>query len=441
MRLEHLKSACWMMLIGLGMTQGLIAQGDFWGRGTSMSGGSRGDQWHHQESREFDPAILRLADEERLSRLTVEWTDARLDELGHTLTVSGRLLVTNEDGAKASIDWQQVVAVILAKAPGVKADWSAGTDSDVALHDSVPVESDGTFSVSFDLRECGGPLTETREIQAGLSLARQTSPGPDRLSIRVDSSCPVLEQSIQMLQVPPAEELPEIIRLIDRANGWPDDDSSAVDLIRAANALMKMPREKAIQALENYTRMWGDDFHDEAYVVYGLIQCAFEPASQEEKLPAPKYLRSLVDEDSLEQALLWPREPMEICDDIPWLLGGYVALGGVPWHPGTDIDWLKRYGVLRDAPLRPADNPLEAADRLMKEPRFLQLPEHSQEESRIELMRQSYAMVAGLLPPIPDDGWDRPDVETHWPMLLEASRTAGLKWDPNKEEYTVRPDK
>ncbi len=128
---------------------------------------------------------------------------------------------------------------------------------------------------------------------------------------------------------------------------------------------------------------------------------------------------------------------MEIQEDIPWLLGLNVGLGGVPWDPGTDLVWLRRHGVMRDSPMRPADNPLESAERLMKEPKWAMLPEYTRTIASSQLKEQAWAMVANLLPPIPKDTWGKSDVEGNWEELLKTSKTIELYWDESAQAYAI----
>lgn len=419
-----------------------FGQEDYWGRGAgSSSWGSDGDEWYIEETREFNKGILRLPNENRLSQVEIQWTAVLVDDLGNFCTISGCVLTKNEAGQLEPIDWQQSIAVHLNKEPRATPDWSDGVDSESVSSESVQVNRDGTFSAAFDLRKCDKTFGSLRELQAGISLAQQKSDDLETLSIQIKSTFPVLSKSIKMLTVPMNKELPEIIRLINRANGWPDNDSSAVELIRAANALRKLSRDEAIQAMEEYRKLImahnsGFDI-EESYVLYGIIQCAFEPADPNEQLPCPKYFRSLDDWRRSFPFGPWHRDPMEIQEDIPWLLGTPVALGGLPWDPATDLIWLRRHGVLRDSPLRPADNPLESAERLMKEPRFAMLSEDTRTIASSQLKEQAWAMVADLLPPIPKDTWGKSEVEENWEELLKTSKTIGLFWDESAQAYAV----
>lgn len=214
-----------------------------------------------------------------------------------------------------------------------------------------------------------------------------------------------------------------------------------MELIRAANELRKLSRDEAIQAMEDYRQMVmandaAFDF-EESYVLYGIIQCAFEPANPNEQLPSPKCLRSLYGWRRSFPFGPWHRDPMEIHEDIPWLLGKPVGLGGVPWDPKTDLVWLRRHGVLRDSPLRPADNPLESAERLMNEPRWAILPEDTRTIASSQLKEQAWAMVGDLLPPIPKNAWDGYDVDRNWEELLRTSKKSGLFWDEAAQAYAI----
>lgn len=428
--------AIWISFVG-----STLGQDDYWGRGAGTSVRSRGDQWYIEQTRKFEKGVLRLPDANKLSRVEIHWTEVIIDDLGNFCTIVGRVLIKNDAGQLEPIDWQQSISVHLNKEPLATPDWSGGVNSETVSSDFVQVSRDGTFRATFDLRECDKKFGRLRDLQAGVSLAQQTSDDLQTLVIRIQSTVPVLVHSIKMLTVPESKELPEIIRLIDHANSWPDSDSNAVDLIRAANELRKLSRDEAIQAMEDYLHMVGAtaaafDF-EESYVLYGIIQCAFEPANPNDQLPPPKYFRSLYDWRRSFPFGPWHRDPMEIHEDIPWLLGKPVALGGVPWDPKTDLVWLRRHGVLRDSPLRPADNPLESAERLMKEPRWAMLPEDTRTIASSQLKEQAWAMVGDLLPVIPKNALDRYDVDTNWEELLRTSKKIGLFWDETAQAYAL----
>ena len=429
------------MAVGLALTQFSFGRDDYWGLGTHSSGGSIGNEWYIEETRRFEKGILRLPDNNRLSDLEIQWSEVIVEDLGNFCTISGCIRTKNEAGQLEPIDWQQYIAVHLNKEPRSTPDWSGVVDSESVSSEQAKVNRDGTFRATFDLRKCNEKFGSIREVQAGISLAQQKSSDFEILSIQIKSTFPVLEQSITMLNVPLNKELPEIIRLINRATHWPDSNTSAVDLIRVSNALRKLNRDEAIQAMEDYRQLIlaHDSAFDifESYILYGIIQCAFEPADPNVRLPSPKYLRSL---DGWRRSIPiepWPRDPMEIHEDIPWLLGRDVALGGLPFDPLRDLVWLRRHGVLRDSPMRPADNPLESAERLMKEPRFAMLSEDTRATATSQLKEQAWAMVADLLPPIRKNTWGNTDVEGNWKKLLKASKTIGLYWDESTQTYSI----
>jgi hypothetical protein len=410
-------------------------------RTTYSSGIRRGDhQWAEKLGLQAQPGKLRVPQAGQLENVVVEWSEPGINEIGHVCTIYGQLLVESETGERTPVDWPQLIAVHLSRSPGESSDWSRGVDSESAANETVVVNLDGKFSVDIDLREVKSGFDDNRTLQAGVSLAKQTVTAPDELRAEVGSSVPVMAKSVCMLVIPRAREQSEIIKLIDRATGWPDEDSSAVDLIRASNALRELGREQALAALEEYLKlMWNGGLNSaDVNVIYGLIQCTFEPANPARKLPRPYYCFHLGGQRDSTLAALWPREPMDISNDIPWLLGGPVGGSGPPHYPGNEILWIRRYGKLRDEPMRPADNPLVVAQAIMNEPRFALLDQQIRDLAEAQLKRQSYAMVADLLPKIANDNWDRPEGERNWKMLLKESVKADIFWDESKQSYQAK---
>jgi hypothetical protein len=68
----------------------------------------------------------------------------------------------------------------------------------------------------------------------------------------------------------------------------------------------------------------------------------------------------------------FPLFPLAVVSDIPFLLtGGYLA-GGQGMPPKEYLDWCAQYCLLREE-LVPADNPVEAADMLLRSSGWLKL--------------------------------------------------------------------
>jgi hypothetical protein len=409
---------------------------------TSSSSKSWGNQWSSEQTFDMQGVLQKLPEKVEASAVAVKWFNPTIDELGQVCTISGKLLMGQKVENREPMKSPQFVAVHLSITPGKTPNWSKGVDSDTVDSNFCQLDDGGKFKVRFDLRPLKLASARSRNVQVGATLARQSLSKSGTLTVRLTSDIPVPKNTISTLTIPNAKQLPKIIQLIDKASGWPDEDSTAIELIRAANALRKLKRNDALDALEKYAQLTseahGYDFED-SYVIYALIQCVFEPAHADDSLPHPKYFRSLAYvRQNPKLAKAWPREPMVIAEDIPWLLGSGVSLSGVPFNPLSDLRWVRRNAVLRDSPLRPADNPLLAAHRLMLEPRFTQLSEYPLEAATSQLKEYSHQMVAEWLPDIPLDSWDRPNVDDNWEMLLEASKEAGLRWDESKQAYTIK---
>lgn len=426
------------------VTNFVSAQSDFYGKSTSGSEGFEGYVWYHERTYKFEKGVLRVPSEKQLENLAVQWNEPKIDVLERFCTISGKLLTRNDKGLLEPISWQQTIGVHLGRQPGAKPDWSQGTQFETSLGSAEVVNQDGTFQASFDLRSCKPRLENIRELQVGLALAEQTIVEPGVLSVSFRSSSPVLKQSLKMIKIPEPVELPPIIRLIQRASDWPENDPSPIQLIRASNSLRKLTKREVLQALTEYWRLCMSEFPDtfETFIIFGLVQCVFEPADPSLRLPAPGYLANIPSPTGGRGILDWPRSPMEIHEDIPLLIGHSYGISGPPFGTSLALDWVNKYGVICETPLRPADNPLIAMNRLMKEPRFQRLEEDSRATFRSQLQEQAYAMVADLLPPIPIDAdSDEPDLDQHWNKLLEDAQSLGLHWDEDKQMYAIKPSR
>lgn len=128
----------------------------------------------------------------------------------------------------------------------------------------------------------------------------------------------------------------------------------------------------------------------------------------------------------------WPLNPLEVVDDIPFMVGLQVALGGTPEHPKSHIFWARRHGVVRATPLIPTANPLQAAEAILSSRRFKALDESSRDAA--SLRKHAVAMARELLQPVKTNESGEVD-DDEWQSCLEKANRLGIRWDAKRKQF------
>jgi len=419
------------VLIGLicGQPQRLAAQAHWTSRGWSYSRTCEAEAKSEYATR---------PDEQTLQTITVAWQEPELDGLANICTIDGRLEIPG-DGQRQPVNWFQGITVYMGKAPGAQPDWSAGMTED-ALRNTGVVSPAGTFSSRFDLRKTQHDRTRLQSFQFGLALARHTKTAGGGDEVLWNSQLPAVPATVQMLDVPAAAELSHELELINRASGWPLFKQNSVPLIQAVNALQRLGKERVLAILEEYVDLTVHlDYRYDQEIVFWIIRVLFEPIRLDDRIPDPLIAVHLTDRDSAELAN-WPLSPMAVVDDIPFMLGRMMDMGGgLSGHPWAHIVWARRHGVIRDEPLRPRTNPIHAAEALLRSQRFKQL-DRNPRESAIESVRtQAMSMVEGLARPMVTqyfaDDAERAEANRQWQIRVEEADLRAIRWDTQREEF------
>lgn len=398
------------------------------------------DEWVYTEEYEEIQGYAQRPDDDVLQSMTVEWQPPELDALGNFCTVRGRLSVPgNGAEGRRPVDWFQGVTVYMAKTPGSKPDWSAGMNQVDTLDDTTLVSTAGEFAAVIDVRKTQHDRTLPEPFQFGLALAQHTITSKSNQQVVWDSKAPAMAATVQMQTVPAAGRLSRELELINRASGWPFQHPNGVDLIRAVNALQRLGKERALATLEEYAEMTsGIGYFEEQEIVFWIVRTLFEPIRLDDRIPRP-LIAVWLDDEELPPSARWPLNPMAVVDDVPFMLGHQVGMGGVPEPPAWQIEWARRHGVVRDAPLKPAMSPLLAAEVILGSHQFRQLDEYARDEATRSVRAQAYAMAAGLLPPITTERLDDTEEEIQWRNLVEESAVQEIRWDAGREEFVGKP--
>ena len=320
----------------------------------------------------------RRPDEQTLRTLQVEWFPPKLDKFGHHCVVRGRLLVTDPGADKPRpIDWREGVSIYCNREPEVRSDWSLEKNRAGAFQIDEVVKDNGEFEVRFRVQQ---PHEEDYSAiivdpkapghQFGIALAGQKQKG-EEVEITWSEPASMLPESVQSLNIEPPDPQSNELKLIAHASEWPNDSVNGLRLVRAVNALQPLGKEKALGILQEYADGNFDmGISHRTPVVFWIIRCLFEPAVPGKRHPPP-YLKVPGETVEFRNPIDWPLDPIVIIDDLPFVLDytNWVYAEFADSH----IDWARRHAVIRDRPLTPTGDPLQAAEKLLASRRFAHL--------------------------------------------------------------------
>lgn len=139
--------------------------------------------------------------------------------------------------------------------------------------------------------------------------------------------------------------------------------------------------------------------------------------------------------------------PIEIVDDIPFVAGRSVALGGYLEPPRTAVRWAQQYGQLRNSPLVPKSSPVLAADSLLNEVVFQKLDGFGRERIFASVRRQAVRMVEHLIGPklkaayIPEEHFTLLPNDEVWKLFLEDAQRHPVAWNEEQQQFELREKK
>jgi hypothetical protein len=110
---------------------------------------------------------------------------------------------------------------------------------------------------------------------------------------------------------------------------------------------------------------------------------------------------------------------------------------GAPGGTGPLVDRAKKEGNLLEQPLRPADDPLAAADTLFAKLAQEENPAHRTRPAvQQHLREQAWRAIRHLV----DPGMEKPprlSSDASWKRLKEKAASMNIRWDEQKQEYVA----
>lgn len=234
------------------------------------------------------------------------------------------------------------------------------------------------------------------------------------------------------------DELRGLLALLGGLDGCNAAHYNPRNMIAAVNAFVKLKRKDvAIAVIEEYLRICPED-HD--FVVEELLlffrvvfelpcKAAFPACRLGEFQPPPPADESLC-----------PRFPIHVVGDIPVLLvDGYRLEGEYP-SVSEELDFFKRHGILRKAPLVPTSDPIRVMEVIKKQPAWAYRQRSDTDD--IRLMRQFVALVGGAevdgqVPHLGLSG--RESIEDFQKKIAELKRKR-FTWVLGRSQYQVKND-
>lgn len=402
-------------------------------KGSYNSAGGSGSDWGNgwTETAFYSQIKGYAAPSKDVKKYLVEYAPPQLDTFGNRCTFSGRVTyVSDKEQVASPVNWFQGVSVFLALEPNATPDWSVAENREQALAESEVMSNEGEFSITFDLRKTKRNPDRALKFQIGVSIAK-TKPisKKSRQNVIWRSSDPLVKDSIRLLEIPATTKLAPEIRLINEAYNWPFEDQDGTKLIRAVNTLQALGKAKSIAALKYYSENQSDPFEEDDHIVFWIIRTLFEPVDLEQRIPPPMIWVSSNTDGVKQQAKSWAIGPIEIVDEIPFMLGYQIMGSGVPESTDSHIAWAEKFGVIRAHPLRPTSNPLVAAEKLIRSQKFRMLPG----DKRFEISTIRYQALSMLAnKELAEDGLGLKDKD--WQKLLESNE-GSLVWDDKQQQF------
>jgi len=226
----------------------------------------------------------------------------------------------------------------------------------------------------------------------------------------------------------------EEFELINRSTdllGW--DEPDPVSLVRAVNHLRSRGRERAIEVFRAYMRYArvnakaaGRPHAPDEQRLCWIIPLLFVPAEENADLP------SLGRDPAVGASKTWKPFDISVIGDLPFHIVEIIFRTGSPEPDrGYLVEWAAEHARLRDNPLRPVDDPIQAADELCnqiaQEDEFL----------RMHIRRQARRSIDRLLPRAHQQSQSPWLLDEDWKSLKRAASKIKFRWDEVEQKYTA----
>ena len=232
-------------------------------------------------------------------------------------------------------------------------------------------------------------------------------------------------------------KLRRLLRLLDAVASYRSPTYNPLTTIAAVNALHPLGKHKALAVVEEYLRVRSNFEEPEGDGAFFVLRALFDvPASGS----MPPMMVGAPSVPIPTPPTTFPRFPLAIIDDIPFVLTSGYSLAGMAERPERHLAFFKDNGTLRAAPLRPPDNPLAVVDRLVGKPglAFATKAGLDSAHGRVHIMNQGLRMVDSVYRPTVDTAGSFFPRYTPLPAWREHLREAGadMRFEVAQSRYT-----
>ena len=163
-----------------------------------------------------------------------------------------------------------------------------------------------------------------------------------------------------------AGQLEHLLRVIDglpKCSGWEYDPLA---MIRGVNAIQPLGKKRALLAIDEYVRICPESRNAEKVLL--LLRVLFDVSTK--GVRGPVYPGAPMPGRPPSWKAV-PRFPIALEKDVPLLLVVGYRLEGAPLDAKHELRFVRQHGKIRIRPLAPPNEPLSAADDLVKSPKWL----------------------------------------------------------------------
>jgi hypothetical protein len=384
--------------------------------------------WHVEASDSGIPSSVET------HHLLVRWRPLAFDRLGNHLLISGEIRHQVRDGKAPESAGDLALTILVLKSTDKSHDWKdIRSDIDVA-YECIVAKDKGGFRTRIDLSETDWDRLQSRQIQIGVSVGKIT-----KTKAIWDAADPLIRGSVVLMDLPAVKSLAPELSAINSVRRWPKS-GTGTDFIRAINLLQKLPAADARNTLREYCRLVPEQGFGDDEVVYWIVKVLYSQANPEDP-HAP------IGQTSGIRNALYMTSPIEIVDDIPFVAGSAVALGGYLEPPRAAVRWAQQYGLLKTGPLIPKSSPILAAESLLNEEVFAKLENPLRDQIFSSVRRQAIMMIEHLIGPqlkaayIPGEHFTLRSDDDVWKLFLEDAQRHPVAWNEEQQQFELKEKK
>jgi hypothetical protein len=372
------------------------------------------------------------------------WKDDNSLRRDRRLSIRGRVFIQSLDRrTRRPIDWVQGVRVIVSRLPNTKHDWSRRQEIHEAAWSDCVIWSNGEFLAQLWPSQVQRLVGKDSLFQIALSLGKK-----EGTAISWQNTVGVLPQSVAMLKFPGPPEIGKTMQIINGAPSYSQLNFNPAKLVRAVNHLTGMGKARAIGELHAFLKIACDSYDprridenidtSDKTCVFLIVHLLFEPAEPGEKLPEILAVPFDPFPDKKDRSV-WPLFPVYLQDDIPFFLPCAGFSSGLPDRPEQHVEWAEKHGRIRSKPLRPLDDPMIAAGRLIALPQTRRL--YKDRNFKQILCQQAWNIVEDADPRLPKPKPIPPAntfEKVDWDARLEASSRLNIRWNEAEQRYIMK---